>query len=115
MRVISNHFGQGGAKLTDQEGAGLKNILTELQGFRVSYAAGVNTGSSTLSDGSANITAIDTLLAVAYIGSAGGFSMETDVCTLSAGSTDNIVVTSDLSDGNLLIFWYDQDNGSVTE
>jgi len=115
MRVISDHFGQGGAMLSQQYGAGLKNILTELQGLRVSYATGVNAGSSTLSDGSANITALDTLLAVAYIKDTGSFSMETDVCALSAGSTNNIVMTTDLSAGDLLVFWFDQDNTSVKQ
>jgi hypothetical protein len=113
MRVISEHFGQGGAKLTDQTGSGLKNILTELQGLRVSFAAGVNAGSSTLTDGSATVTANDTLLAVAYIKDSGSFSMESDVCSLVAGSTNNIAMTSDLSGGDLLVFWFDQDNTSV--
>lgn len=115
MRTIANHFGQGGAKLTDQNGAGLKNILTELQGLRVSFATGVNAGSSTLTDGSATVTANDTLLAVAYIKDTGSFSMETDACSLAAGSANNIVVASNLSDGDLLVFWFDQDNTSAKQ
>lgn len=113
MRVISHHFGQAGAKVTDQYGNGLKNILKELQGLRVSFAEGVNAGSSTLTDGSATITDNDTLLAAAYIKDTGSFSMESDVCSLVAGSTNNIAMTSDLSGGDLLIFWFDQDNTSV--
>jgi len=115
MRTIANHFGQGGAKLTDQQGAGLKNILTELQGLRVSFATGVNAGSSTLTDGSATITANDTLLAATYIKDTGSFSIETDVCSLVAGSTNNIAMTSNLSAGDLLVFWFDQDNTSVKQ
>lgn len=115
MRNIADHFGQGGAKLTDQKGDGLKNILTELYGLRVSFADGVNAGSSTLASGSANITANDTLLCAVYVGSAGGVTMETDVCSLVAGSSNNIAMTSDLSDGDLLVFWYDQDNTSARQ
>lgn len=115
MRTIANHFGQGGAKVTDQNGNGLKNILTELQGLRVSHAVGVNAGSSTLTDGSATITANDTLLGAAFIKDTGSFTMETDVCSLAAGSTNNIVMTSDLSAGDLLVFWFDQDNTSVKQ
>ncbi len=110
MRIISDNFGQGGAKLTDQKGAGLRNILTEIHGLRISFAAGVNAGSSSLTDGSATVTDKDTLLAVAYIKDTGSFSMETGSCSLVAGSTNNIVTTADLSGGDLLVFWYDQDN-----
>jgi hypothetical protein len=115
MRTISDHFGQGGAKLTDQKGAGLKNILTELQGLRVSYAEGKNAGSATLTDGSADIVAGDTLLAVAYIKDTGSFSIETDVCSLAVGSTNNIVMTSNLNAGDLLVFWFDQDNTAAKQ
>lgn len=115
MRIISEHFGQGGAKVTDQKGAGLKNILTELQGLRISYAAGVNAGSATLATGSATVTDDDTLLAVAYIKDSGSYSMETGSCSLKAGSTDNIVMTADLSDGDLVVFWYDQDSTSARQ
>lgn len=115
MRLISEHFGQGGAKVTDQKGAGLKNILTELQGLRISYAAGVNAGSSTLSDGSAAVTDVDTLLAVAYIKDTGSYSMETGSCSLVAGSANNIAMTADLSGGDLIVFWYDQNNTSARQ
>lgn len=114
MKIISEHFGQAGSKVTDQKGAGLKNILKELQGLRISFAAGANAGSATLTNGSGDVTTDDTLLSVVYMTSS-SFSIETGSCYLVVGSTNNIAVTADLSGGNLLVFWYDQDNTSARQ
>lgn len=111
MINIATHFGQAAAKVSGQERGSLKSILTELQGLRVSYAAGVNAGSTTLVP-AVTITANDTLLSVFMAGSTVDLTKATvGSCALIAGSANNLEIEEDLSGGNCIVFWFDCDNG----
>lgn len=111
MINIAAHFGQAASKLSGQERGSLKSILTELQGLRVSYAAGVNAGSTTLAP-AVTITSNDTLLSVFLVGSAADLTKAVvGSCELLAGSSDNLKIEEDFSGGNCIVFWFDCNNG----
>ena len=117
MIDMAQNFGQGGAKLPDQQVGGLRSILTELRGFRVSWVDGsAGAGSSTLVPSVTVDAANDSLLAVFSIGSAGGLThigIAAGSCELVSGSTANFYQGADLSDGDLMVFWYDCDNAGA--
>lgn len=111
MINIATHFGQAAAKVSGQQRGSLKSILTELQGLRVSYAAGVNAGSTTLAP-TVTITSNDSLLGVFLVGSAADLTKAlVGSCELLAGSANNLKIEENFSSGNCIVFWFDCDNG----
>ena len=111
MIDIATHFGQAGSKISGQERGSLKSIITELQGLRVSYAEGVNAGSTSLVP-AATVTSNDSLLGVFMVGSAADLTKAAvGSCALVAGSTNNLAIEEDLSGGDCIVFWFDCDNG----
>jgi len=102
LETISNQFGSGGTKLSDQGSGGLKAILTELQGCKISLAAGAASNADITLTG---ILAEDTLLSVANITDAGNldpadFTPKADAIT--NGSATN------LTGKTLLVLWADK-------
>lgn len=120
MIDMAQNFGQGGAKLPDQQAGGLRSMLTELRGFRVSFVEGSAAGSSDLVPSVTVDADNDSLLAVFSMNSTAGsgaglanVTVTSGSCSLVTGSTNNFAHLEDLSDKGLLVFWYDYDNAGA--
>lgn len=113
MISIAQNFGQGGARLPDQDVGGLRSLLTELQGFRVSFVEGSTAGSGDLVPAVTVDATNDTLLAAFAIpdGASAMTKLGVADCYLVAGSTNNFAYTDNLADKGVMVFWFDCDAG----
>lgn len=121
MIDMAQNFGQGGAKLPDQDVGGLRSLLTELRGFRVSFAEGSAAAGSADLVPSVTVDAVrDSLLAVfsvnATTGSGGSLAhvaIAGGSCALVSGSTGNFYCKEAHENKGLMVFWYDSDNAEI--
>lgn len=118
MINIAAHFGQAASKLSGQERGSLKSLLTELQGLRVSHVTGSAAGSGGLVPVVTVDADYDSLLAVFSINNVGGSGgslthvpITSGSCVLVSGSANNFYHKEDMSDKDLMVFWFDCDNG----